>query len=46
MFCIRASNNRLNRVHAKIISEDYTSSIIDLAKLLNEKTIHQKCMNF
>ena len=49
MFCTRESNYRLNRVHERalrIISEDYISSFCDLVKLLNEKTIHQRCINF
>ena len=49
MFCTRESNYRLNRVHERalrIISKDYISSFNDLVTLLNEKTIHQRCMNF
>ena len=49
MFCIRESNYKLNRVQERalrIISEDYISSFSDLVILLNEKTIHQRCINF
>ena len=49
MFCTRESNCRLYRVHERalrIISEDYISSFSDLITLLNEKTIHQRCINF
>ena len=49
MFCTRESNYRLNRVHERalrIISKDYISSFSDLVTLLNEKTIHQRCINF
>ena len=49
MLCARESNFRLNRVHEialRIISKDYMSSFSDLLTLLNEKTIHQRCINF
>ena len=49
MFCSRESNYRLNRVHEialRVISEDYISSFSDLVTVLNEKTIHQRCINF
>lgn len=49
MFCTRKFNLRLNRVHEgalKRISEDCTSSFSDLVTLLNEKPVHQKCINF
>ena len=49
MFCTRESNYRLNRVHERalrIISENYISSFSDLVILMNEKTIHQICINF
>ena len=45
----RESNHRLNRVHEgalRITSEDHTSIFSDLVILLNEKTIHQKSINF
>lgn len=49
MFCTRESNHRLNWVHEmtlRIISEDYNSSFSDLVAMLNEKTIHQMCIDF
>ena len=49
MFCTRESNYRLNRVHERaltIISADYISIFSDLVTLLNEKTIHQRCIIF
>ena len=39
----------VHRVHEgalKRISEDCTSSFSDLVTLLNEKPVHQKCVNF
>ena len=48
IFCSRASNYRLNRVHERvlrIISEDYISNFSDLVTMLNGKTIHQRCIN-
>ena len=30
----------------RIISEDYNSSFSDLVAMLNEKTIHQMCIDF
>ena len=49
MFCTRESNYSLNRVHERalrIISENYASSFSELVTLLNEKIIHQRCINF
>ena len=49
MFCTRESNYRLNRVHKRalrIFSTDYISSFSDFDSLLNEKIIHQRCINF
>ena len=49
MICARESNFRLNRVQEialRIILKDYISSFSDLLTLLNEKTIHQRCINF
>ena len=49
MFCMRESSHRLNWVHEMtliIISEDYNSSFSDLVAMLNEKTIHQMCIDF
>ena len=49
MFCTREPNYRLNRVHERalrIISKDYISSFSYLVTLLNEKTIHEGCINF
>ena len=49
MFYTQESNYRLNWVHeraVRIISKDYISNFSDLVTLLNEKTIHQRCINF
>ena len=48
MFCTREPNYRLYRVHERAlrtISENYISSFSDLVISLNEKTIHQMCIN-
>ena len=48
MFCTREPNYRLNRVQERAlrtISENYISSFSDLVISLNEKTIHQMCIN-
>ena len=45
MFCTRESNYRLYQVHERIMSKNYTSSLIDLITILHEKTIHQRCIN-
>ena len=49
MFCARKSNYRLNQVDERaprINSEYHISIFSDLVTLLNEKTIHQRCINF
>ena len=49
MFCTQEFNYILNQVHeraVRIISKDYILNFSDLVTLLNEKTIHQRCINF
>lgn len=49
MLFSRGSNSRLCSVHEgalRTTSEDYISSVSDVVTLLNEKTVHQKCINF
>ena len=49
MFCTQEFNYILNQVHERalrIISKDYILNFSDLVTLLNEKTIHQRCINF
>ena len=46
MFCTRESNYRLYQVYERIMSKNYTSSLIDLITILHQKTIYQRCINF
>ena len=48
MFTSKGCNKRLDRKHERflrLIFNDYESSFYDMVSTLNEKTIHQRCID-
>ena len=49
MFCSKEALHRLNNIHERslrFIHQDYVSNFVTLLINANEKTIHQKCLEF
>ena len=48
MFISKGCNKRIGRIHERslrLILNDYGSSFYDIISTLNEKAIHQRCIN-
>ena len=48
MFTSKSCNKRIDRIHElllRLILDDYESRFYDMLSTLNEKTIHQCCLN-
>ena len=47
MFASKGCNKRIDGIHERLlrlILNDYDSSFYDMLPILNEKTIHQRCV--
>ena len=48
MFTFKGLNKKINRIHEKslrLVLNDYQSMLDEMFDTLNEKTIHQQCIN-